>query len=194
MEGMSEGSLVGLLLVATPQLSDPNFTRTVILLVQHHQEGAVGVVLNRPSEVSVEQVLPDWAILASGPSMLFRGGPVAPDGALCLARLGNEDDPMGWQRLPMHAPGMESLGVVDLQAPPVMLGSQVDGLRVFAGYAGWGAGQLEREIEDGAWYLLPANAEDPFCGDPENLWGSVLRRQGGQLAMLATLPQDPSLN
>lgn len=191
---MSEGSLVGLLLVATPQLSDPNFTRTVILLVQHHDEGAVGVVLNRPSEVAVEQVLPNWALLASGPSVLFKGGPVAPDGALCLARLESSTDPMGWQRLPAGLPGMESLGVVDLQAPPVMLGSHVDGLRVFAGYSGWGAGQLEKEIEDGAWYLLPAEAHDPFSDAPQNLWGQVLRRQGGQLAMLATLPKDPSLN
>jgi putative transcriptional regulator len=189
---MSEGSLVGLLLVATPQLSDPNFTRAVVLLVQHHEQGAVGVVLNRPSEVSVDQVLPDWALLASGPSVLFRGGPVSPGGALCLARLGTRDDPMGWQQL--SAPGMETLGLVDLQAPPVMLGSQVAGLRVFTGYSGWGAGQLEREIEDGAWYLLPADEADPFSEDPENLWGRVLRRQGGQLAMLATLPEDPSLN
>ena len=190
--GVSEETLAGRLLVATPQLADPNFNRAVILLVQHRDEGAVGVVLNRPSEVTVSEVLPSWASMASGPPVVFRGGPVSPEGALCLARVAGEGDPLGWQGL--ETPGLESLGLVDLDAPPVMLAAQVANLRVFAGYAGWGAGQLEGEIGEGAWYLLPADPGDPFSEEPGQLWGTVLKRQGGQLAMLATLPQDPTLN
>jgi putative transcriptional regulator len=189
MSGMGGDSLIGRLLVATPQLSDPNFTRTVVLLVQHHEEGAVGIVLNRPSEVPVAHVLPNWAELATGPEVVFRGGPVSPEGALCLARVAG-DEPLGWRRLE----GTENLGLVDLDAPPVMLAYQVAGLRVFAGYAGWDAGQLEGEISAGAWYLLPADPADPFSGAPTGLWRQVLRRQGGQLALLASLPQDPTLN
>ena len=193
MTGMSEESLAGRLLVATPQLPDPNFTRAVILLVQHREEGAVGVVLNRPSEVTVSEVLPSWASMATGPPVVFRGGPMSPEGALCLAMMaGQGDDPLGWQGL--GAPGLEGLGLVDLDAPPVMLAAHVANLRVFAGYAGWAAGQLEGEIGEGAWYLLPAEPGDPFSDEPGRLWGEVLRRQGGQLAMLATLPQDPTLN
>lgn len=185
-------SLAGRVLLAAPQLADPNFVRTVVLLVQHHDEGAVGVILNRPSEVGVADVLPPWASLASGPPVVFRGGPVSPDGALCLARINGGDDPLGWHSL--EVPELGSLGVLDLDAPPVMVAHQVEQLRVFAGYAGWEAGQLEGEIKEGAWYVLPADREDPFSERPDELWRSVLRRQGGQLAMLATLPTDPSLN
>lgn len=189
---MADASLVGRLLVATPQLGDPNFVRAVVLVVQHKDEGAVGVVLNRPSEVSIEQVLPNWAGLASGPQVVFRGGPVSPESALCLARVSAGDEPMGWKCL--DVPGLEDLGLVDLDAPPVMLAQRLAGLRVFAGYAGWDAGQLESEIGEGAWYLLPAAAGDAFSTDPRALWQRVLRRQGGQLAMLATMPDDPALN
>ncbi|HEX4214143.1 MAG TPA: YqgE/AlgH family protein [Candidatus Dormibacteraeota bacterium] len=189
---MADASLVGRLLVATPQLGDPNFVRTVLLVVQHRDEGAVGVVLNRPSEVAIEQVLPNWAGLASGPQVVFRGGPVSPEAALCLARVSGGEEPMGWKCL--EVPGLEDLGLVDLDAPPVMLAYKLAGLRVFAGYAGWDAGQLENEIGDGSWYLLPAIAADPFSEDPRALWQRVLRRQGGQLAMLATMPDDPALN
>jgi putative transcriptional regulator len=191
--GMSEGTMVGRLLVATPQLADPNFTRTVVLIVQHHEEGAVGVVLNRPTQVAVDEVLPRWATLASDPSVLFQGGPVSPEGAICLGRLQQpEDQPEGWRRLDVA--GLEELGLVDLDAPPVMVASSLGRLRVFAGYAGWETGQLEQEIASGAWYLLPADPADPFEADPHVLWAQVLRRQGGQLAMLASLPQDPTLN
>jgi putative transcriptional regulator len=190
---MSEGTMIGRLLVATPQLADPNFTRTVVLIVQHHEEGAVGVVLNRPTQLTVDEVLPRWASLASDPSVLFRGGPVSPEGAICLGRLQEAGDaPEGWRQL--DAAGLEGLGLIDLDVPPVMLASSLGRLRVFAGYAGWTTGQLEQEITEGAWYLLPADPADPFEADPHVLWGQVLRRQGGQLAMLATLPQDPTLN
>jgi putative transcriptional regulator len=191
--GMSEGTMVGRLLVATPQLADPNFTRSVVLIVQHHEEGAVGVVLNRPTQVAVGEVLPRWASLVSDPTVLFRGGPVSPEGAICLGGLqAGALPPDGWRRLDDDR--LESLGLVDLEAPPVMLAESIDGMRVFAGYAGWTTGQLEREIADGAWYLLPAEPADAFQTDPHVLWANVLRRQGGQLAMLATLPQDPTLN
>lgn len=184
----------GQLLVATPALTDPNFRRTVILLVEHEAtEGTLGVVLNRVSEVPVGNVLPSWAELASEPSMVFHGGPVALDSALCLAALSGEEEPLGWRSLE-GSPAVERLGLVDLDAPPEVLAAELDALRVFAGYAGWGEGQLESEIREGAWYVLPPEPGDPFVVEPEQLWRNVLRRQGGDLALVSTFPEDPSLN
>lgn len=184
----------GQLLVATPALTDPNFRRTVILLVEHEAtEGTLGVVLNRVSEVPVGNVLPSWAELASEPSMVFHGGPVALDSALCLAALSGEEEPLGWRSLE-GSPAVERLGLVDLDAPPEVLAAELDALRVFAGYAGWGEGQLESEIREGAWYVVPPEPGDPFVVEPEQLWREVLRRQGGDLALVSTFPEDPSLN
>lgn len=184
----------GQLLVATPALTDPNFRRTVILLVEHEAtEGTLGVVLNRVSEVTVENVLPSWAELASEPSMVFHGGPVALDSALCLAALSGEEEPLGWRSLE-GSPAVERLGLVDLDAPPEVLAAELDALRVFAGYAGWGEGQLESEIREGAWYVVAPEPGDPFVVEPEQLWRNVLRRQGGDLALVSTFPEDPSLN
>jgi putative transcriptional regulator len=187
-----DGTLSGKLLVAAPQLADPNFARTVILLLQHHDEGALGVVLNRPTSATVAEALPDWEPLAGSLPVLFQGGPVAVEGALCIARLQGPEVPPGWQALAL--PELRQVGIVDLDSAPVMVATRVDRLRIFAGYAGWGAGQLEREIRAGGWYVLPPDARDPFTPRPTDLWREVLRRQGGQLAMLSTLPDEPSLN
>lgn len=184
----------GQLLVATPALTDPNFRRTVILLIEHEAaEGTLGVVLNRASEVPVGNVLPSWADLASEPSMVFHGGPVALDSALCLAALSGDEEPLGWRSLE-GSPAVERLGLVDLDAPPEVLAAELDALRVFAGYAGWGEGQLESEVREGAWYVVAPEPGDPFVADPEGLWRNVLRRQGGDLALVSTFPEDPSLN
>jgi putative transcriptional regulator len=185
---------VGRLLVATPLLDDPNFRRGVVLVVEHDPgEGTLGVVLNRPTEVPVDRVLPPWATLVTGPSVVFQGGPVALDSALALARVPGSDDPLGWRALD-GIPAVARLGLVDLDAPPEVLAAEVTELRVFAGYAGWGAGQLRSEIDEGAWFVLPGEPHDVFIDDPEQLWRKVLRRQGGELAIVATFPDDPSLN
>lgn len=194
MEPMEDGIRVGLLLVATPQLEDPNFRRSVVLLVEHDMDGGtLGVVLNRPTEVPVDRVLPPWAELVTGPPVVFQGGPVALENALALARLPGEDEPLGWRALDGGAE-VSRVGLVDLEAPPGLLAAELLQLRVFAGYAGWSAGQLRSEIEDGSWYLVPAEAGDVFAGDPERLWQEVLRRQGGDLAFVSTFPEDPTLN
>jgi putative transcriptional regulator len=194
MNEIAPGSLAGRLLVATPVLSDPNFRRTVVLVVEHEAEqGTLGVVLNRPTQVPVDQVLEPWTDLATSPSVVFSGGPVAPNSALALALVPGTDEPVGWHPLD-GAPAVARLGLVDLDAPPGLLAPAVASLRVYAGYAGWGAGQLEAEIGEGAWYVLPAETGDAFCADPERLWPAVLRRQGGELAYVATYPDDPSLN
>ena len=194
MEPMEDGIRVGLLLVATPRLEDPNFKRSVVLLVEHDFDGGtLGVVLNRPTEVPVGRVLAPWAELVTGPSVVFQGGPVALDNALALARLPGEDEPLGWRALDGGA-GVSRVGLVDLEAPPGLLAAELLQLRVFAGYAGWAAGQLRTEIEEGAWYLVPAEAGDVFAPDPGRLWQDVLRRQGGDLAFVSTYPEDPTLN
>ena len=180
--------VAGSLLVAAPTMADPNFARTIVLLLDASESGALGVVLNRPTELEVVDVLEPWADLVVGPGVLFQGGPVETDAALAVATVAADDDPVGWRRV------YGSTGLVDLDAPVEILASAVSALRIFAGYAGWGSGQLEAEIDEGAWYVVPAEVQDPFLVEPERLWAQVLRRQGGQLAMLATMPSEPGLN
>jgi putative transcriptional regulator len=191
---MEAESLSGRLLVATPLLGEPNFRRTVILIVEDEpEEGTLGVVLNRPTEVQVGQVLQAWAELVTGPTVVFKGGPVSPNSALALALAVGEDEPLGWRSLDGSSL-MSRIGLVDLEAPPELLAGGITSLRVFAGYAGWGRGQLRAEIEEGAWYVLPGEPTDAFLAEPERLWPEVLRRQGGEFAIVATYPDDPMLN
>ena len=191
---MEAESLSGRLLVATPLLGDPNFRRTVILIVEDEpEEGTLGVVLNRPTEVQVEQVLEPWTELVTGPSVVFRGGPVSPNSALALALARGDDEPLGWRSLE-GSDLTARIGLVDLEAPPELLAGGITSLRVFAGYAGWGPGQLQAEIEEGAWYVLAGEPTDAFLAEPERLWPEVLRRQGGEFAIVATYPDDPMLN
>ncbi|MDX2849739.1 YqgE/AlgH family protein [Actinacidiphila glaucinigra] len=187
-------SLTGRLLVATPALADPNFDRAVVLLLDHDEEGSLGVVLNRPTPVGVGDVLEPWAGLAGSPQVVFQGGPVSLDSALGLAvvpgepRDGEDAEPLGWRRV------FGAIGLVDLEAPPELLAAEMGSLRIFAGYAGWGPGQLEDELVEGAWYVVESEPGDVFSPDPDRLWRSVLRRQRSELAMVATYPDDPSLN
>jgi len=182
----------GSLLIAAPTLVDPNFARTIVLLLDIGESGALGVVLNRPTELDVGDVLEPWADLVTGPGVLFQGGPVETDAALAVASVAAgvsaDDEPVGWRRV------AGSTGLVDLDAPVEIVASAIGSVRIFAGYAGWGAGQLEAEIDEGSWYVVPAEPQDPFLEDPERLWVSVLRRQGGDLAMMATMPVEPGLN
>jgi putative transcriptional regulator len=192
--GMQEKSRTGQLLAATPMLGDVNFRRTIVLIVEDDvEEGTLGVVLNRPSEIPVRQVLEPWTELVTGPSVLFQGGPVSPDSALALALPRGETEPIGWRSL-AGSRLMSRIGLVDLGAPPELLADGIASLRVFAGYAGWGAGQLEAEIDAGAWLVLDGLPEDAFAADPERLYPEVLRRQGGEMALLSTYPDDPVLN
>lgn len=177
--------LEGKLLVALPMLADPNFDRTVILLLSHSEGGAVGVVLNRPSTIGVGEPLAQWEDLAAEPSVVFVGGPVRPEVAIGLGR-GTVDVGNGWSRL--HG----EVGTVDLDADARLV--PVEAVRVFAGYAGWSGGQLEDEIGEGAWIILDAHTDDAFTGDPDDLWHTVLRRQPGKLRWLANLPVDVSVN
>ena len=193
MDEMATESLTGRLLVATPVLADPNFRRTVILVVEHEaEEGTLGVVLNRPTDVPVDRVLDAWSDLVTGPSVVFKGGPVAPSSALAIGLVPGDAEPLGWHALDGAA--SSRLGLVDLDAPPDLLAPAINRLRVYAGYAGWAPGQLKAEIDEGAWYVVPAEPADAFAGEPEGLWAGVLRRQGGEMAFTATFPDDPSLN
>ena len=180
--------VAGRLLVASPLLADPNFARTVILILEHGDEGALGLVLNRASSTTVAETLPQWAASAALPPVVFVGGPVEPQAAICLARVRADGDPAGWKRL------SGPLGVLDLGADPEWLTDAVTALRVFAGYAGWGGGQLDAEIAAGGWYAVPASPDDVFTTDPDGLWAAVLRRQRGSLRLLASFPPDPRLN
>ncbi|MBA2559721.1 MAG: YqgE/AlgH family protein [Propionibacteriales bacterium] len=178
----------GQLLVATPKLLDPNFARTVILLLDHDVEGALGVVINRPSELPLRAVLPPWAEAATEPQMLFSGGPVSPESALGVGLCIGAGPADGFKRL------MGDYGLVDLDAEPGDLLPDLVGVRVFSGYAGWGGEQLEAEIGEGSWYVVNAVATDLLNPEPDRLWRSVLRRQPGELAYVANFPDDPTMN
>ena len=181
--------LSGRLLIASPTLEDENFRRTVILVLDHGEDGALGLVVNRPMEVDVSSVLPAWQPYTTAPGRLFQGGPVQLDSALGLVALpGNAVEPVGIRLL------IGSIGLVDLDAPPEVIASGLAGLRIFAGYAGWAAGQLEGEIDEGAWYVVDSEPRDAFTDDPARLWREVLRRQRGRLAMVSTYPDDPTQN
>ena len=181
-------SLRGQLIIASPALQDPNFDRTVVLVTEHDEDGAMGIVLNRPSEALVAEAVPDlaWAAL-DGDGLVYIGGPVAPDGVIVLAEW---DDPA-------HAAVLidDDLGFVPGDAPSQeALEDAVRRARVYAGHAGWGPGQLEAELAEEAWIVEAPRREELFSEDPESLWAAVLRRKGREFALLSTMPPDPSLN
>lgn len=182
--------LGGRLLVAAPQLADPNFTRTVVLVIEHDEPGAVGVVLNRPLQVEVGEILARWSdhAEAAGPAVIFSGGPVSPDAVIALGRPVAAEPAGEWRAV---VPGV---GVIDLSVAPEDQPTALAGVRLFSGYAGWGPGQLEDELEEGGWMVVDAMAGDAFAAQPEELWHDVLQRQGGRLAMLATYPPSPGVN
>jgi putative transcriptional regulator len=190
---MTADLAAGRLLVAAPALLDPNFARAVVLILDHDEQGTLGIIINRPTELAVRDILAGWAELATGPDVVFQGGPVGLDTALGLARLGasytdGDEEPLGWRQV------YDSIGLVDLDAPPEMLAAELESLRIFAGYAGWGPGQLAGELGQGAWYVVESTAQDAFSVRPEGLWRGVLRRQRNELAFVATAPDDPTLN
>jgi putative transcriptional regulator len=179
-------SLAGQLLVASPTLQDPNFLRTVVLVGVHNEEGAMGVVLNRPSEVTVSEAVPQLEDAAGGLEAVYVGGPVQRTSIVLVAEFADPD-----------AAGLLVVGRIGFppaDVEPHDLAGAVGRARVFAGYAGWGAGQLDAEVAEGDWIEQSALAEDVFTEAPEELWSHVLSRKGGSYALLARMPLDPSVN
>lgn len=167
-----------------------------MFLLDHDDGGSIGVVLNRPTRTPVEEVVPSWGLVAAPPAFVFSGGPVSVNGAICLARTFDavpprrEEDPGA----PRFQQVSGAIGTVDLHHGPDEVPVRLAEARVFAGYAGWGPGQLDEELEADAWYVLDAQESDVFDSEPDGLWPRVLRRQGGWLAVVARHPVDPSVN
>ncbi|MFV0451223.1 MAG: YqgE/AlgH family protein [Propioniciclava sp.] len=179
----------GTLLVAGVLLSDGVFDGTVVVVIDADESGALGVILNQFSEFDLADALPGWEPMASFPHRLHHGGPVSPEGAICLAApVDEQEDPPGWRRL------FGQVGLLHLQTPLELVDGAFRGLRIFAGYAGWGQGQLEAEIARKYWHVVPATFGDVFDPDPETLWRRVLARQGGELGWLSTWTSTPELN
>jgi putative transcriptional regulator len=182
---MRVDSLKGHLLVAAPALLDPNFRRTVVLVGEHSDEGALGVVLNRSSETAVVEAVPELAGLAEDVGAVHVGGPVQPSAIVVLA------DFVDPERAGVLV--LESVGFLPTETDADTVG-ELRRARVYAGYAGWGPGQLDGELEEGSWIVEPALPEDVFTDDPDGLWSAVLKRKGGPYAVVATMPVDPSMN
>jgi putative transcriptional regulator len=185
---MAEPSLKGKLLIAAPGMQEPTFARTVISMLEHTEDGALGVIINRPGDASLLDVVPPVADLASQPAVLFAGGPVEPQAAIALGMVTVDARSEGWR------PVIHPVVTVDLESDPAILAASLRELRVFAGYAGWGAGQLEGEIAVGAWYVVESLPLDAFDAAPDRLWSAVLRRQPWPLSAVATCPLDPTMN
>lgn len=162
----------GVLLVATPLLTDPNFARSVVLLLSHDADGTIGVILDRPTEISVSEYLPEWGEVVVDPPVVFSGGPVQPEVGIGLT---------------IRSGTLEIVQLTDAPEPGLPA-------RVFAGCAGWAPGQLDDELEEEAWFLLEFRPDDVLTSEPHDLWNRVLRRQSPPLAFFGLYPPDPRLN
>jgi putative transcriptional regulator len=182
---VSEDSLKGQLLIAAPLLLDPNFRRTVVLVLEHTSEGALGLVLNRPSETAASDVLPELSGVI-GAEPVYVGGPVQPDAVIALAELPDTATGDGAVFGPIAS--------IDAGTDPDELRTLAQRVRVFAGYAGWGEGQLDAELEEEAWFTDPAHPDDVFEADAESLWRAVLERKGGSFRLVSRMPDDPRMN
>ncbi|MEP1126128.1 MAG: YqgE/AlgH family protein [Ilumatobacter sp.] len=180
----------GRLLLATPPLEDPDFDRSVVYVLEHHEEGAIGLVLNRPSDEALEAPLDRWIDLQAVPSSVFTGGPVDTNAMIGMATT----KVVAHEPVEHITPISGLIASTDLSADPAIVAAHVDSVRVFRGYAGWGAGQLDMEIDQGAWLVLDAEVGDVFSDRPEDLWRTILKRQPGRLSWLALAPDDLSLN
>jgi putative transcriptional regulator len=177
-------SLQGKLLVSSPALVDPNFRKTVVLVAHHDEEGAMGLVLSRPSDVAASEAVPSLVGLPGGDDPVFVGGPVQPEAFMALAEFEDVDE--------AAAPIFDRLGFMPAEAEPDDLA--IRRLRLFAGYAGWGPGQLEAELEEPSWIVVAAEADDAFADDPDELWRTVVARKGGPFSLMENMPFDPGLN
>jgi putative transcriptional regulator len=179
-------SVRGQLLIASPGLLDPNFWRTVVLVIEHTDEGALGLVLNRPSETTVGDAVPALESLVEPDEQLFIGGPVQPSSVIVL---GEFEDPTDAALL-----AFDDVGVLAATADPEESAVGLRNGRAFVGHAGWGPSQLDDEVERGDWILEPARLQDAFADNAQELWSSVLTRKGGNFALIARMPPDPSVN
>jgi putative transcriptional regulator len=176
--------LQGKLLVSSPSLVDPNFRKTVVLIAHHDEEGALGLVLSRPSDVSADEAVPVLGGLPGAGDPVFVGGPVQPDAFMVLAEFDDVEQ--------AAAPIMDGVGFMPADAEPGALA--IKRLRLFAGYSGWGSGQLEDELAEESWIVVDAAADDAFVDDPDELWRTVLQRKGGAFSLMENMPYDPGLN
>jgi len=179
-------SLRGKLLIASPALLDPNFRRTVLLIGPHEPQGALGLVLNRPSEALVCDVVGDLGPLSGGQERLFLGGPVAPGAVVVLADF--SDPSLAAMSI------VDGIGLPDMSVEPERLAAGIRCSRCFAGHAGWGPGQLDQELQEESWLVEPLLAADLWLDPEDDLWGTLMRRRGGEYALLARMPMDPTLN
>ena len=176
--------LQGKLIVSSPSLIDPNFRKTVVLIAHHDEEGALGLVLSRPSDVAAADAVPVLDGLPGAQDPVFVGGPVQPDAFMVLAEFEDVDE--------AAAPIVGRLGFMPADAEPAELA--IKRLRLFAGYSGWGSGQLEDELAEDSWIVVDAAADDAFADDPDVLWRTVLQRKGGAFSLMENMPFDPGLN
>jgi putative transcriptional regulator len=181
-------SLRGKLLISAPNLFDPNFRRTVVLIAEHNEDGALGLVLDRPGRMTVGEAVPELSwLVGSDDELVYAGGPVGSDSVIVLAEF---DDPTL-----AAAIVMDDLGFVPAsEVGSERLAAGTRRARVFAGHAGWGPGQLDDELAEDSWIVEPAHVEDVFTPDPAGLWGAVLRRKGRGWRLVSTMPLDPSQN
>ncbi|MGD9572836.1 MAG: YqgE/AlgH family protein [Thermoleophilia bacterium] len=176
----------GRLLVAAPALADPNFHRTVVLMLEHSPDGALGLVLNRPTPLVAREALPSHlADLMPGDERVHQGGPVQPEAVILLADFADPADAAGV--------AFDTVGIVDPDGAAARPGG-LRAVRAFGGYAGWSGGQLEQEVAEEAWVDADPEVDDVFTSDHEGLWGRVIARKGGSWRLIATMPEDPSLN
>lgn len=178
----------GDLLVSHVVLRDGMFDFSVVLVLDVDESGTLGVVLNRHSKVKLASVLPDWVGVVSPPGVLFDGGPVSPNGAICLARVAAAEEPPGWRRL------FGDVGLLHLDTPVELVAGAFDALRIYAGYAGWAPGQLDGELARQAWFVVRAQADDIFGVDHSDLWQRILRRQDLEVAVFSTWTDEPNQN
>ena len=177
--------LKGKLLLSLPVVREDAFYRTVILMLAHGPQGALGVVLNRPTRIELREIFPELQYEAAEPAVLFTGGPVEPDGIICLARGKSTEERPGF------APVLDRWGSIDPREPPP---GGVDQVRVYRGLSSWAPTQLEFELENGSWKITEAGPFDLTSDEPDELWERVLERQGADYARLKHVPRDPSLN
>lgn len=180
---------IGDLIVADVATIVGYFTRSVVLILDIDDTGALGVALNKVTQSGIDEYLPGWSRLTCPPQTMFSGGPVSPNGAICLASVDElEEEPLGWRKI------VGNVGLLHLDTPKELVAGTYSQLRIYAGYAGWGPGQLNEELEKGFWHVAKATNVDIFTAKPGNLWRNVLRRQGGSLGMTASWVADPKMN
>lgn len=185
---MSSPTLTSRLLVSSPSMDDRNFDRTVVFMLEHGDDGAAGLVINRPSPIELGDAVPRWLPFAAPPAVVFLGGPVGQGAVVNLARMPDASTS------DVFSPVLGEVGILDASSDPAALAAPPAEVRVFTGYSGWGPGQLEHELEAGAWLVLDARPTDPLCAEPDQLWTEVLKRRGGVEAMARRGPHRNWLN